>query len=285
MSKVVKGIGKAVKSIGKAIKKVASSKVGKALLIAATIYVGGAALGAWSSPFQSINGVLAGGAKASTAQSALAAGNTAGTAAGTTAAANSVGPLASGYVAPAAQTAQAATSIIPNLTAGITTPAAATATSSVPMAAAPAAAAPAAPAASAAGGTVNVGATQAGFTSPITEIAAEGAKTVAKVPVAEAPKGIISRLMSGVQPGLDFMSRNPMPTAMMLSAAGSAAAPDEIDIIREQENQQQEQAERDRLRREKNLNLAGISLNMNAAPVSQPGAAQPGIINRARGLL
>lgn len=285
MSKVVSGIGKAVKSIGKAIKKVASSKVGKALLIAATIYVGGAALGAWSSPFQSINGVLAGGAKASTAQSALAAGNTAGTAAGTTAAANSVDPLASGYVAPAAQTAQAATSIAPNLTAGITAPAV---SSAPPLISAPSTMV-------STGAAPGAGATNIGAITPKVAAATDAQKlgSMLGVPEAtfgptvstEAPKGIISKLMSGIQPGLDFMNKNPMPTAMMLSAAGSAATPDEIDILREQENQQQEQAERDRLRREKNLNLAGISLNMNAAPVSQPGAAQPGIINRARGLL
>lgn len=54
MSKVAKGIGKAVKGIVKGVKKVfkkiTSSKLGRGLLIAATIYLGGAALGAWQVP-------------------------------------------------------------------------------------------------------------------------------------------------------------------------------------------------------------------------------------------
>lgn len=48
MSKVVKGVGRAVssvvKGVGNVVKKVASSKLGKVLLIAATVYFGGAAL-------------------------------------------------------------------------------------------------------------------------------------------------------------------------------------------------------------------------------------------------
>jgi hypothetical protein len=86
MSKVVKGIGKAVKGIVKGVKKayksITKSTLGKALLIGATIYLGGAALGYWNSPFTSINGVLAGGAPAAAEAGAVTA--TQATEAGTT---------------------------------------------------------------------------------------------------------------------------------------------------------------------------------------------------------
>lgn len=54
MSKVVKGIGKAVKGIFKGISKtfksITKSSLGRALLIGASIYLGGAYLGAWQGP-------------------------------------------------------------------------------------------------------------------------------------------------------------------------------------------------------------------------------------------
>jgi hypothetical protein len=82
--KVVKGIGKAVKGIFKGITKtfkaITSSSLGKALLIGATIYLGGAAMGYWNSPFQSINGAFLSPAAAeagvATATQAAEAGTT-----------------------------------------------------------------------------------------------------------------------------------------------------------------------------------------------------------------
>lgn len=77
MSKIVKGIAKAVKGIFKGVKKVfkaiTKSTLGKVLLIAATIYLGGAALGYWQSPFASINGALTSGGAAAAEGSAAAA--------------------------------------------------------------------------------------------------------------------------------------------------------------------------------------------------------------------
>lgn len=64
MSSVIKGVVKLGKNIlsgvKKAFKSVTKSSLGKALLLGATIYLGGAALGYWNSPFTSINGALAG---------------------------------------------------------------------------------------------------------------------------------------------------------------------------------------------------------------------------------
>lgn len=80
MTFIVKGAAKAIKKVvsgvKKVFKKVTSSKLGKALLIGATIYLGGAALGMWQSPFQSINGVLAGGGGTSSSASIAATGTT-----------------------------------------------------------------------------------------------------------------------------------------------------------------------------------------------------------------
>lgn len=68
MSGLVKGvkkvIGKVVSGVKKVFKKIASSKIGKVILIAAAVYLGGAALGHWSIPGQSgfastINGAWA----------------------------------------------------------------------------------------------------------------------------------------------------------------------------------------------------------------------------------
>jgi len=258
-------LSKVVKGIGKAVKKVLSSKIGKALLIAATIYIGGAALGAWQSPFTSINGALAGGAKASTGVQMAASGEAA-AAAGT--AANSVGPLASGYAGASAPAAAgsagldlAALSSVPGITpAAAATPTAAASTTTALSAS------PIAPATNA------------------QKLGSMVGKPEAVFGAAEAPKGIISKIMSGAQPAMDFMVKNPLPTAMMLGAAGSAAAPDEIDMIREQKKQE----DKERVRREKNLDIAGIDINMRAskAPLmdnsGNPVYDAGGIINRAR---
>ena len=84
MSKIVSGIGKAVggivKGVTKAFKAVTKSKIGKVLMIAAAVYLGGAAMGMWNSPFSAINGVLTGQAPAA-AELAGAAASGGGTAA------------------------------------------------------------------------------------------------------------------------------------------------------------------------------------------------------------
>lgn len=299
MSKVIKNIGKAVKGIGKAVKKVVSSKVGKALLIAATIYIGGAALGAWQSPFQSINGALVGGAKASTGTELLAAGqggtiNTAGLSAPGAASASTTQQVAGGTLnlgslgGGSGATTTASTSQVAGGTLNLGSlgaPAAQTATAAAPVAASATTAAPAAASS----------ATPSAAIANAAESGAQAAKTVGELTGqaagTEAPKGIISKIMSGVQPGLDFMTKNPVPTAMLLSAAGSAASPDEIDILKEQQRLQNEQEEKNIERRAKNMDLAGIRLNLTPTGRSltntsgAPVYGATGIINRSRGML
>lgn len=297
MSKVISGIAKKVK---KTVKRVVSSKIGKFMLIAATIYIGGAALGAWGSPFTSINGVLAGGAKAgaSAGTTNLASlGSTAST--GTTAAAGTAGGTAGtvnlGSLGAGAGTGTAATTTAAGGTInlgslGATGATAGTAGATTATTGAGAAAATPTVAAPAAGTTT---APAAGFTSPVADIAKTGidaAKTVTKtLGSPEAKKGIISRMMESKL--MTTAMDNPIPTAMLLSAAGSAAGPDEIDMIREQAKQQEQTAERDRLRREKNMDLAGINLNMrptNSMLKDSSGNqvyGNTGIINRSRSML
>jgi len=135
MSKVVRSIGRAVKKvakgIGKAFKKVVSSKFGKILMVAAAIYLGGAALGMWNSPFASVNGALAGGGTAATPGAAAAGaapgvGATAaeGVAATTQAVEGAVGAAGAGTTA-AGETATQLTAAAQG--AGAAAPAAATA--------------------------------------------------------------------------------------------------------------------------------------------------------------
>jgi hypothetical protein len=58
MSSVTKAVKKVVKGVKKAFKSITKSSLGRALLIGATIYLGGAAMGWWNSPWQSINGAF-----------------------------------------------------------------------------------------------------------------------------------------------------------------------------------------------------------------------------------
>lgn len=93
IAKVSKGILKGVK---KAFSAITKSSLGKALLIGATIYLGGAAFGLWNSPFQAINGAFVSGAAPAleTATAVTEAGSTLATAGEAAAGANAVAPSA-----------------------------------------------------------------------------------------------------------------------------------------------------------------------------------------------
>jgi len=93
LKKAIKGIFKGIKKI---FKKIVSSKIGKILLVAATVYFGGAALGYWNSPFQAINGSLSGlpgigAGEAVTATQAAEAGGTLAASGGTSTAVADIG--------------------------------------------------------------------------------------------------------------------------------------------------------------------------------------------------
>jgi len=115
MSKIISGIGKVVKGVVKAVKKVASSKLGKIALLAGAVYLGGGALGAWNTPFSSINGALKVGSAVSNVAGGASTGANylAGNQIATTAAANAATTAAA--AAPAASGG-----LISNAVSGIT---------------------------------------------------------------------------------------------------------------------------------------------------------------------
>lgn len=94
---IFKGVGKVVKKAWKGVKKFASSKIGKLALVGATIYFGGAALGAWgggsgaaagtagqlaSSTIPATTGTVGGATVSTTLPQAAIAGSGAGVGAG-----------------------------------------------------------------------------------------------------------------------------------------------------------------------------------------------------------
>jgi hypothetical protein len=99
MSKLVKGIGKAIKGLVKGVKKIfkkiTSSTIGKVLLGAALIYFGGAAFGAWNTPFSSVNGAFVKGAT-SAVETGTAVASTSTATATTAATAEAAGTVATG---------------------------------------------------------------------------------------------------------------------------------------------------------------------------------------------
>lgn len=279
-------MAKVIKSFSKVVKKVVSSKIGKALLIGATIYLGGAALGAWSSPFQSINGALVKGGTTAAAGSGAAGGaNTAaitnavnttmgaeGAAAGASTAATNTGLIAS-RIAPAG---------IPSMTV--------TGTS---------AAAPAFTASQTAGlGLTGASSLTAGMDPNYTvpsmadTLPASTAQQVtngvnATVNAGQQTGGIISRMMNGVSAATNWAKDNPLTSAMLASGAASAMSPDQIDVLREQEDLRRQREEEERQRQEGNLNVGTINLpRYKQAPMKFASTDQPvfnnGLINARR---
>lgn len=245
MAKVFKGVGKAIKGVvngvKKVFKKVIESKIGKALLIGATIYLGGAALGMWNAagPFAGINGALVGGkstAAATAAQSSSAAAQVA--SAGTT-----------------AQLAPGAGVLAPGAGGGATMAAAPSAgqaliSSAVPQVAGGTAANTAFGATTAAA----TGGTAAGVMAPGgLGAASEGA----------AAKGILNRLLAGSAEKLTkaagFAEAHPYATAMALNATSAMFSPDQVDVMQMQQDREDEE----RLRKEKNLDVSSIRLGIS----------------------
>lgn len=263
MSKVIKKVGKAVKSVVKGVKKVfkeiTSSKIGRGLLIAATVAVGGAALGFWSIPkaiplASKINGAFVSGAKTAGATAAKAGSTNAigagtvnaGTALGKTAASTgpgfSVGNMASTASMPAATN-----------TAGFTLGGTAAKTAPSMMSA-----------------------TAPSLASGMSGIAGGGAAS------AGASTGLLGKIGAGVKSAGNFVQENPVISMMGLNAAAAMAAPDELDMLREQ----QRLLDEDRERREKNLNVAGIDLGISASrkPLTFLNSGQP-VFSQYTGLI
>jgi len=264
MSKVIDTVRSGVKSVVRGVKKVfkevTRSKVGRAMLVAGAIYLGGAALGAWNSPFQSLNGVLAGGAGgggSGTAASLIEGGTTA--------------------AAPTGFTPATAATTMPGAGGTINT-----AAIGAPSAAAPAAAAPGGFTASTAGSTMQ----GAGGTINLSSLGSTAA--AAPAPTASASPGMIQSIMTGAKKTGEWAQRNPIPAVMGLNAIASATSPDEIDMLREEDRLIQRREDEERERRNRNLDIAGIDLGVRPSgrPLTDmqgnPIWTETGMINKAR---
>ncbi len=292
MKKIASGIRGVVRGVKKVFKEVTDSKIGKALLVAATVYVGGGMLGAWNTPFESINGVLnagsklggGGGGTAATAAEATTTGanmlaptgKTIATTAGGSPGTINLGSLGAGSAAPAAGAgagAGAAGSAALTAPTGFTAGTGATATG--------------------AGGTVNVGSLGTGAGAAGGAGAGTAATTAAGAGAgAEAAKGLLGRAMGTVGKAAKevggFIQDNPIPSYLGFNAISSALSPDEIELMQAQDRilAEREQSERDR--RERNLAVAGINLGVrpNGTPLvdmsGNPVFSSTGMLNRAR---
>ena len=276
MSKVIKSVKKVISKVVKEVKRFAKSDLGKAILIGATVYLGGAALGAWNSPFQSINGAFVKGG------SQIAGAGTSGAGSGATATAanaNTAAGLSTASLPPAG---------IPSTTVTASMPAAASAASPATQGIVTGASNLAA--------TMDTAYKAPGIVDAAAKTTAQKVSEGVATQTAEnaAKKGIISRMMDGtvqgISKGATWMADNPMPSAMLLSAAGAAAAPDEIDMLQEKQRLDQKAAEQERQRI--NENLAGVkNVDIGAPRTARPlrflSSGQPiltnGIINSNRG--
>lgn len=253
----MKQVKSAVKSIKNAIKKnLPESKLGRALLIGATIYLGGAALGAWKAPgvLSRVNGVLAkGGASTGGAAATSASANTVGAAA-----APALGPVAVPAVATPTAGQALTASIMPEAVGG-------TAANTIAAASLPS------------GGGVTLG----------NVAASELTRQVGQ-------KGIISKMMEGAVNTAGnvatWANKYPLPAAMVAQGVAGALTPDQIEIEREKQRLAVEEDERKRRERNDALRMDGIVPGYN--PTYQPlkfiSTGQPvfnsGVLKSARGV-
>lgn len=230
--KVVKKIGKGIKNVFKGVKKVfkeiTSSKIGKALLIAGAIYLGGAAFGMWNTPFSSVNGAFVGGG--GNAASVAATGEAAGTAA------VAEGPSAAAKLGSMVGKESATLS-------GATTKAA------LPSATGAATKLPA---------EYNVVSDQAKLNSLAQSVGkpVQAGGTTAKQGIVKSMMGKTGRAAKSIG---SFIKDNQTASIIALNTAAGMASPDEIDLM----NLQREYEYRERERREKNLDVAGIDLGFS----------------------
>lgn len=303
MSGLVEGIGDAIEGLVDGVQKVwdevTDSTLGKALLIGGAVWLGGGALGMWQTPFESINGALAGGAQsggaASTAEAAGAAGGgsaSGGGAAAATGAGETAGTAASTVGSPGTATASelaaqggtmvpGAESIPGTVGAGTagsagTAGAASTAQQAGNLAMNPAKDLPSFTPEAAGGGTQAGG----GFTSTVGSEAGgmAGVESGVASGVGESTRqGIVTKLMDAAKGAAEWTAEHPMPAAMALSGTTSAL----------QGKAQRERQEALAERRRQNMEIGDIDLfEPTGKQLQFRGNNQPvfnqGIINRNR---
>lgn len=247
---IVGGVTKAFKAVGNAVKSFLQSDIGKIVVIGAAIWLGGAALGYWSSGFSTIDGALV----------ATQAGGAAATEAGATAASTGAGTAATDAAASAA-------------TGGLSDAAAT----------APAAVAPGVGAGSAgigAGAPVTAAGAPA-YDYPFLHDALTGG--------GQAGGGIMFGAGSAITGAAKWMAANPIPTLLAGNMLSSALSPNQMDVNNQQnqfrideENRQQQKID------EANARLAQVgsipTMRYSGAPLptpTPPVPAQPaGIMGR-----
>ncbi len=239
MSGVAKGIGKGLKKLWKGVtkvfKKVWDSKIGRVVLIAAAIFVGGAYLGMWQP------GLFGGGGLGTAAS---AGGQTAALAAGTQ-------PVAAG--AAAAEATGAAAKI--GAVAGAAPDYSAITAAAQQAGGGAAAVAPGTAAATEAAGTA------------VASTAPDYAALTAGLSDTKTAVGIVERI-KGLASGVSkFIGKNPELSLMGAAAAAGALSPDPAEQERKFQN-------RLRQRRERNLDTSNISLSglpSSNQPLARPG--------------
>lgn len=231
--KVVKKIGKGIKNVFRGVKKVfkeiTSSKIGKAILIAGAVYLGGAAFGMWNSPFASVNGAFVGGGNAASVAATGEAAGTAAVAEGPSAAAklgSMVGKDAATMGVPSSALPGSGT-VATGSRLGL--PQSANATSQAKL-----------------NSLAQVAGKPAASTGTTSAAASEG-----------IVKSLIGKTGRAAKSIGTFVNENPTASIIALNTAAGMASPDEIDMM----NLQRDELEAERERREKNLDVAGINLN------------------------
>ena len=262
--KVVKSVGSGiVRGVKKVFKEVTKSNIGKALVIASAIYLGGAAFGMWESPFASLNGALASNPAAvelssagtSTAEASLAGGAATGTEAGIAGATKAGAGLGAEVGATETAANMAATE-------GVKAGAANTlASGGLDGALADSAA--------------NMSSVM-GATNPITTTAMAG------------EPGLIQSAMNGAKSVGGWMEKNPLATAILGSAAANAAQPDALDVENQRKKNEMELYDWKARYVTPNWNVSQINLGFKPGaqqglktPTGQPVYRPTGLINTA----
>lgn len=246
-----------MKKIKSGIKKIVKSKAFKIIAVAALIYVGGAALGAWKAggSLARVNGILAKGGSA--------AGG-----AGATSTASTVGAAATPALAPTAAVPATGTalanSVMPQAVGGTAANTMAVGSAANPLA--------------------------PGLALP------GGAGAAAETGAAVVKKGVISRMMEGAANAAtstgSWMAKNPLPSAMIAQGVAGALTPDQLEIRQEEQRLAVEEDERQRRERNKALRMDGTESSYNPeygplkfASTGQNVFANNGVLSKFKGVI
>ena len=84
---------------------------------------------------------------------------------------------------------------------------------------------------------------------------------MALAPSAAKSTGIINAMKTGVGKTVKWVGDNPVPSIIGLNAVAGMTSPDQVDLIKLQQDEEEKQRER----RERNLEVAGIDLGIRSS--------------------